>query len=1260
MRHGALSPMLICVFITFMKGEDNMVDLSNVIMEDGMTAKQRNALKTNKFALVYKDDNKKTVRKYPVHDERHVKAASKLFPRGVPEEYQGQVARRILKEAKKYNLDTSGWTTVNEAAEKDAKKVINEFDNPIDAVKYHIDGSMDFKKSIVKVDMFTSGSLRESIKQLERPNLKPTMFIGFMDPEDVNRCEFKDLEKHVVYATDTGMLYSSFFNSFARRNEVSNIASSVDTLLNDLQNKKVTELHIPAHMKDCMILLESNERTIHSKGNVPMKLVCENGCYMNTYYSYFAIYEAFEFKKNMLFRNISEILLETFDGDETHFDFESIEVVQETFGSANINIRFRYDNEPFIVVVPTSSMKTSPGKIFHEGSRNEESEMNTDEETTPSSSEETTVEDNTPNENEEVKVEHCAGANGFGICYQEMDDSGLIKVNDVPHSKMYFGSCKDFGNNMLKLKNPRLFVTPFKGIASIFTTDRRRYNIPPGKSVNLAYDEWHASDLEEPFEDIHVIVEGMPEYEDRTFESTGWIYGIDVDKLRDHIYQEPWMDSKKEFLIIDVPEIPIAEKLRVEPLIHVRGGEERKAPQGFNEYSLYHNHSVPLTEKNVRKYMKNGTAEMTMPLQHLKLNDNVNGYIWDNRRGDITAYVAVEAKDDDKWIRAINTTRAYQEAGLYDYLLKFAEKELGADHIVVNESDYSLLSTCLEHDWIKYEESDGNIYLTKDNIYVEHTDPEDYEDIHDHMDDEDDIFNESATDNNFEINLDEWAPGNPLWITGSSGDGKSTFAIKKAKENNAFLVPLDLFLVRIAKPKEKYEKFLNDKSGTVVSNGSEMIKEYIDAHPELPWANPSTKGNWDPQSKSPKLWNDLFDYLIKNAKDNSKYKNKLIIFEGCNICLMPVEKAKKLPIIIMGTSKLTASKRRIDRDKKEHSDYSMLKILFRELKRANGESLKALNKAKDDFKKDLKKSIKKDEKEAKKAEHIQEAAYTNGGINKANVRPVMIVYKRFSTKNKEQLGPIAKMWEIANKYFPEPKMLSGFGWDWTGWETDFAYGIIINDRKIPEGFMEELRKEFPDITLDENFLIPKKYEEVYSCSESKMNEVYDKIWDKGFLECELEDYPSAGKMKISVIYKKDKAELDEEVAKHIKDVKKDEPIQEAFFGIGFGNLRKTIADRLGKYCTVTNVQNPTGKEEKFVIKLNEDPEDFVNVVSTGTGVKAYGYKHGERFSIFNNATLSAAAQRLIDAICDEFNIKLSLQEAFSMFINEDDEVSPRQ
>ena len=274
---------------------------------------------------------------------------------------------------------------------------------------------------------------------------------------------------------------------------------------------------------------------------------------------------------------------------------------------------------------------------------------------------------------------------------------------------------------------------------------------------------------------------------------------------------------------------------------------------------------------------------------------------------------------------------------------------------------------------------------------------------------------------------------------------------------------------------------------------------------------------------------------------------------------------------------------------------------------------------------------------------VQEAVYKKG-INKANVHPVMIVYKRFSTKKKAQLVPIGKMWDIANKYFPNSTDLSGFGWDWTGWETDFAYGIIINNKQMPDGFMDELKKEFPDIKLDKNFLIPKTYEETYDCTESNMNEVYDKIWAKGFLECELEEYPAEGKMKISVIYQKDKAKLENELSKHIKEAS---TIQEGFFEVGFGNLRKTIADKLGKFVTVTNVQNPTGKEAKFVIKSNEHPEDYVNVIAMGNGVKAYGYKDSERVSIFNNASLSAAIQKLIDSVCDLFDIQKPINESYT-------------
>lgn len=267
----------------------------------------------------------------------------------------------------------------------------------------------------------------------------------------------------------------------------------------------------------------------------------------------------------------------------------------------------------------------------------------------------------------------------------------------------------------------------------------------------------------------------------------------------------------------------------------------------------------------------------------------------------------------------------------------------------------------LPHAYLVFYFTQKEVRYVNESIINDNTthDPEDYEAIHDHLADEDDIYNESyiISKKNYEINMDKWKPGTPLWITGSSGDGKSTYANQLAKEKKAFLVPLDLFLVRIAKPKEKYDKFLNDTSGTVISNGSQMVLDYINKHPEIPWAD-NVKGNWGTSGQDPELWNGLFDWLIDASAKNPKYKTKLIIFEGCNICLMPVEKAVKFPFIIMGTSRLQSSIRRIKRDKKEHDDYSIFKLVYRELKRSTKGVLPSLNKTKDNFEKGLKKQMK--------------------------------------------------------------------------------------------------------------------------------------------------------------------------------------------------------------------------------------------------------------------------------------------------------------
>lgn len=1245
-----------------------MVDLSNVIMmEEALTAKKRNSLDNSEFALVYKNDKGKTIRKYPVHDKAHVQAASKMFPRGVPEKYRERVANRILREARKYDLDTSGWENVHKAVNKH----VQEFEDPIKSLQEATSGSYNFMNHLMTINLLNSGSVQESLKQLDRNGLKPVMFMGFMDPDNVNRCEYKDLEKHVIYAAGNGTLYASFFNSFSRTKEISEIALSLDALIDDLPNKKVSQEHIPTHMNDCMITLSDDNRVIHSKGNVPMKMIYEEAFYMNTYYSYFATYEAFEFKRNSLYKDISKVILEQFSGDESQFDFESVDVVQETHGSAKIHIRFRYDNEPFVVVIQTESMKTLPAKLYRESARNEEGsgEM--------SNTEETPIQE------------------------QEVDENGLIKVKNIPSDMMYFGSFKDFGNNMLKLSKPRLFVTPYMGIASIFTVDRSRYNIPPGESVNLAYDEWNSDDNEEPFEEIHTIVEGIPDFPERSFENTGWIYGIDISKYKDNIYQESWMNPEKEFLIIDVPELPIAKKIRHEMIVNVRGGELRKVPQKevvqegtssalpghrFDAMLDYHlklvvnlrNHFMifkyqhGLSKSALKRaklqlesvsdgrepymligYCAPGNVRHS-PIKDLdrhavyKASDGVYSKLF-NTKGELekVAETGTELIDSFETMRVpvANIPEHMRSCDVYMYrddiirtmiygmtlLPAFAfintmlyQKDVPIEFIHKSDTvsvhtyyayfaTYEALGYCLAGLGRK-------IWLLVARVWAELSQPN-FRKIT--------IKEESDTKTSVVVSIISNDRGFDLKFTFENFESKTCKIFNedgsKVKWFHKYSKPVTIRESEGMDP-EDYEDLHDhaDDEDDIFNESGDMKTtkgyRYTDGRNGEGIYEALKSEMYQKNGLTPAPWREFLDsdagkWLPKPPKYNDS--NESWFTEEGN------EKFKELTLPIV--------KEYIKNVKMESKNLPTAQIVYS-----------------DDYQFIINKDI-----------HVQEGAYTNSGINRANVRPVKMVYQRFSTKNKEQLEPIKKFWEISDKYFPEPHMTGGFGWDWTGWETDFAYGIIINEDEIPPEFMEELKAEFPDMIFDENFLIPIQYEETYECTFEEMDATYDKIWAKGFLECELEEYPALGKMKISVIYKKDADELNKDISKYIKTVEPD-TVQEAFFGIGFGNLRKTIADKLGKYCTVTNVQNPTGKEEKFVVKSNEDPEDFVNVISTGNGVKAYGYKHGERFSIFNNASLSAAAQRLIDAICEEFNIQLSVQESFTMRFLEDNEVSPRQ
>ena len=89
--------------------------LDEIVQESKMPAKKRNKLKNKDFGLVYKDKKGKTIRKYPLNDKAHVASAARLFGH-CPDKYKKRLARKILRKAHEFGMDTSGWDTVNKAA----------------------------------------------------------------------------------------------------------------------------------------------------------------------------------------------------------------------------------------------------------------------------------------------------------------------------------------------------------------------------------------------------------------------------------------------------------------------------------------------------------------------------------------------------------------------------------------------------------------------------------------------------------------------------------------------------------------------------------------------------------------------------------------------------------------------------------------------------------------------------------------------------------------------------------------------------------------------------------------------------------------------------------------------------------------------------------------------------------------------------------------------------------------------------------------
>ena len=242
-----------------------------------------------------------------------------------------------------------------------------------------------------------------------------------------------------------------------------------------------------------------------------------------------------------------------------------------------------------------------------------------------------------------------------------------IPVKDKSFDKLYFGSPKKYGT-CIELNGP-LFVSPYMGIASIFVwRDLEIQKHVPKGSYNLQYDEWmHASEdeLNKPFKDVHVYVEGYPELEPYEIENTGYIHVIDGHEYGDKLCRYKWMAEDLEYLIDDTAaqnEVHVTKVIECTVRYHISGKASNNPKLGPYKNTVQES----ATGLPMGVYLRPATEEDLPNIIQWKL-ETVSSHIKDDPK--VISYIkkdAVENLKDTKMIMSSAMTIGVLESCAID------------------------------------------------------------------------------------------------------------------------------------------------------------------------------------------------------------------------------------------------------------------------------------------------------------------------------------------------------------------------------------------------------------------------------------------------------------------------------------------------------------------------------------------------------------------------------------------------------------------
>lgn len=174
------------------------------------------------------------------------------------------------------------------------------------------------------------------------------------------------------------------------------------------------------------------------------------------------------------------------------------------------------------------------------------------------------------------------------IIFLESEDTKVSPFSTNENiKKLYVGRLTKHSSNKLPVENGDLFVTPHPGIASIFIIDKNKVKEHFSKKVrniNYHYDEWFSSKLDKPFKEVHVTVEGDPDFEEFVYTGYGYIYEINADKYRDDLRCYSWMEESKEAVIINQKFVEFTDCKMIKVTFIVKGGESKTVIESADSF----------------------------------------------------------------------------------------------------------------------------------------------------------------------------------------------------------------------------------------------------------------------------------------------------------------------------------------------------------------------------------------------------------------------------------------------------------------------------------------------------------------------------------------------------------------------------------------------------------------------------------------------------------------------------------------------------